>query len=130
MNPAAYDAASAGRQAWKRLRLPQRSRKLLPHNAAFLAVTELLRQGWSPQQIQGRLGEYYPDDPAYHVSHETIYAAIYAMPRDELRKELTRCLRQGQDGRSALNEEARKCLFSFVMVPFCDFQRAAHDTYR
>ena len=94
-----YDAVAAGRNARLRLYKPRRPRKLLPHNAAFLVVTDLLRQGWSPQQIQGRLRERYPDDPAFHVSHETIYAAIYAMPRGELRKDLIRCLRQGHDGR-------------------------------
>jgi len=61
-----------------------------------------LRQGWSPQQIQGRLHERYLDDPDYHVSNETIYAAIYATPGGELRNELIRCLRQEHDGR-------RKC---------------------
>lgn len=79
------------------------SREIRHHTTATVAydaaVAELLRQGWSPQQIQGRLRERYPDDPNYHVSHETIYAAIYATPRGELRKELIRCLRQGHDGR-------------------------------
>ena len=74
----------------------RRPRKLQAHSAVFIVVTDLLRQGWSPQQIQGRLRERYPDDPNYHVSHETIYATIYATPRGELRKDLIRCLRQGQ----------------------------------
>lgn len=94
-----YDAAAAGRQARQRLRQPRRPRKLQTHSAVFIVVTDLLRQGWSPQQIQGRLRERYPDDPNYHVSHETIYATIYATPRGELRKDLIRCLRQGHDGR-------------------------------
>ena len=71
-----YDAAAAGRQARQRLRQPRRPRKLQAHSAVFIVVTDLLRQGWSPQQIQGRLHEHYPDDPNYHVSHETIYATI------------------------------------------------------
>ncbi len=66
----------AGRQARQRLRQPRRPRKLQTHSAVFIVVTDLLRQGWSPQQIQGRLHEHYPDDPNYHVSHETIYATI------------------------------------------------------
>lgn len=118
MSAASYDAAAAGRQARQRQYLPRRSRKLLPHNAAFLVVAELLRQGWSPQQIQGRLREHYPEDPAYHVSHETIYAAIYAMPRGELRKELIRCLRQGQDGRHkrSQGEDRRGKLPDMVII--------------
>ncbi|WP_374191239.1 hypothetical protein [Caballeronia sp. S22] len=29
----------------------------------------------------------YPTDPTQHVSHETIYTAIYAQPRGELRRQ-------------------------------------------
>lgn len=95
-----------------------RLRKLQPHTAAFLVVTELLRQGWSPQQIQGRLRERYPDDPAYNVSHETIYTAIYATPRGELRKELIRCLRQSHDGRRkrSQGEDRRGSLPDMVSI--------------
>ncbi|MEC5218562.1 IS30 family transposase [Actimicrobium sp. GrIS 1.19] len=41
----------------------------------------------------------YPDDPHLRVSHETIYTALYAMPRGELRRDLIACLRQGNDAR-------------------------------
>lgn len=40
----------------------------------------ILEQGsraWSPEQIAGRLREDYPHDGRMHVSHETIYRAIY-----------------------------------------------------
>ena len=37
----------------------------------------------------------HPQDPSLHVSHETIYTAIYAMPRGELRTEVVGWLRQG-----------------------------------
>ncbi len=104
-----YDAAAAGRQARQRLRQPRRPRKLQPHSAVFIVVADLLRQGWSPQQIQGRLRERYPDDSDYHVSHETIYAAIYATPRGELRKDLIRCLRQGHDGRRKRSQGEDRC---------------------
>ena len=33
------------------------------------------------------------------MSHETIYQAIYAVPRGELRRELLACLRQGKPQR-------------------------------
>jgi len=36
----------------------------------------------------------YPDDPDKHVSHETIYAHIYAHPRGGLRTELIKLLRK------------------------------------
>ena len=59
-------------------------------------VLPLLQQGWSPQQIAGRLRSM-PDAPS--ISHETIYAAIYAMPRGALRSELVRTLRKSHAGR-------------------------------
>jgi IS30 family transposase len=41
----------------------------------------------------------YPTDPTQHVSHETIYTAIYAQPRGELRRQLIACLRHGHSTR-------------------------------
>ena len=42
---------------------------------------KLVHQRWSPEQIAARLRAMRPDDPTARVSHETIYAAIYAQPR-------------------------------------------------
>ena len=56
-------------------------------------VFEQIRMGWSPQQISGRLKFM---DQSKTVSHETIYQAIYVLPRGELRKELIGLLRQGR----------------------------------
>ncbi len=41
----------------------------------------------------------HPDEPAQRVSHETIYLALYALPRGELRKSLLATLRQGHKAR-------------------------------
>jgi IS30 family transposase len=41
----------------------------------------------------------HPDDSAWHVSHESIYNAIYAYPRGELRRQLIALLRQGKSTR-------------------------------
>jgi len=54
---------------------------------------------WSPQQISGTLRRMWPNDPTQHVSHETIYTAIYAQPRGELRRQLIACLRHGHSTR-------------------------------
>ncbi|MDR7375446.1 ABC-type glutathione transport system ATPase component [Rhodoferax ferrireducens] len=59
----------------------------------------LLSGKWSPQQIAATLKRVYPDRPEHHVSHETIYTAIYAQPRGELRRQLIACLRQGRSTR-------------------------------
>ena len=40
-----------------------------------------------------------PDDPTLQVSHETIYTALYAMPRGVLGTEFSACLRQARKSR-------------------------------
>lgn len=62
-------------------------------------VSHLLGWLWSPQQIAQTLRRMWPDQPELHVSHETIYTAIYAHPKGELRKQLIACLRQGRSTR-------------------------------
>ena len=37
-----------------------------------------LRKGWTPEEIAGRLPIEFPDDPRMRVSHETLYAWMYA----------------------------------------------------
>lgn len=59
-------------------------------------VQKLLRQRYSPEQIAGILPRMFPDDASMRASHETIYTALYAMPRGELRTELLATLRQGR----------------------------------
>ncbi len=82
-------------------RLPYRSRqKLAPANELFKLAAHLLRQRFSPEQITGKLRTMKSPlfEDAY-VCRETIYTAIYALPVDELRKELIICLRQGKTSR-------------------------------
>jgi IS30 family transposase len=108
--PAGYDAVAAER-GYRRRRAPGR-RKLAPGTPLWNPVVMELYRGWSPEQIAGRRRAMYPDDPAQRVSHETIYLALYALPRGELRKALLAQLRQshatrrprsrGQDRRGGL----------------------------
>jgi len=58
-------------------------------------VADYLQAGYSPEQIAGTLATVHPDNPSLQVSHETIYTAIYAMPRGELRTEVIGWLRFG-----------------------------------
>ena len=51
-------------------------------------VVNYLKQGYSPEQIAGTLKTVNADYPSLQVSHETIYSAIYLMPRGELRTEV------------------------------------------
>ena len=76
-------------------RKPRRLRKL-DDPALWEIVHELLQARWSPQQIAGILARVFPDRANYRVSHETIYGAIYVIPRGALRKSLVACLRQGR----------------------------------
>jgi IS30 family transposase len=62
-------------------------------------VSHLLTWLWSPRQIARTLRRMWPDQPERHVSHETIYNAIYAHPRGELRRALVACLRQSRSTR-------------------------------
>jgi IS30 family transposase len=66
---------------------------------AWGLVLTLLDWKWSPQQIAGTLKRVFPNEPRRHVSHETIYTAIYALARGELRRQLIACLRQGRGTR-------------------------------
>ncbi len=71
---------------------------------AWLHVRQGLAAGLSPQVIAGRLADScliprsHLHHPAY-VSHETIYCAIYAMPRGTLRTELISQLCRSRSGR-------------------------------
>ncbi len=82
-----YDAVAAGVRARRLRRKARIVRKLHPQGQLWKQVHGLLLLEWSPGQIAGTLR---------CVSHETIYTAIYAMPRGALRRELTVLLRQGR----------------------------------
>jgi IS30 family transposase len=80
-------------------------------------VTKRLEQLWSPQEIAHRLRLDHPDDPAMHVSHETIYQSLYVQGRGELRRELARCLRTGRTKRQPHGTvEKRGKIANMVMI--------------
>jgi transposase, IS30 family len=89
-----YDATRAGQRARRLAHKPRRLRKLRFTTRLWRRVRRLLSRGWSPQQVSGTLKRQYPEQLAWHVSHETIYTAIYAVPRGALRRELVVLLRQ------------------------------------
>lgn len=92
----AYTAEAAQSARQRRRVLGRPLPKLHPDGVLWDVVTELLHWRWSPQQIAATLRRTFPEDPSRQVSHETIYTAIYAQPRGELRRELIACLRKGQ----------------------------------
>ena len=74
---------------------PRVERRLRPETALWDSVMHYLKGGYSPEQVAGTLALVHPDTPTLQVSHETIYTAIYAMPRGELRTEVIGWLRFG-----------------------------------
>ena len=95
---AKYKAQEAHRRS-QRCRTKPRVRRKLDDPALRETVQALLRAQWSPEQIAGILVKAFPDAASYRVSHETIYSAVYLVPRDALRTELIACLRQGRSTR-------------------------------
>lgn len=56
----------------------------LKNKRIYKYVLEKLKEGWSPEQIAGRLKKQdYPNDPSMHICHEAIYAFIYKEKTDE-----------------------------------------------
>ena len=96
---AGYTSASAQTACIQRRRDARPLPKLHGHSALWSVVCTLLCWRWSPQQIAATLKRMHPHDPSWHVSHETIYNAIYAYPRGELRRQLIALLRQGKSTR-------------------------------
>lgn len=88
-----YRAAGADAAAWQAAKRPKRCR-LATHVRLRAVVAAKLRADWSPQQIAAWLVTTYPDDPAMHVSHETIYRTLYVQARGALKQELTAHLRR------------------------------------
>ena len=96
----AYCATAANRDYHHQRLHGGRRRKLVEGSPLFDHVySRLVYRRWSPQQIAAKLQVEYPDDEAKRVSHETIYATIYAFPRGALKLGMIECLRQRQPKR-------------------------------
>ncbi len=82
---------------WQSNKMRHRLRKnsKLANNAVLRKfVLSHLAKNWSPEQIAKRLIMLYPNDMSMRVSHETIYSYLYVLPRGELKREITACLRR------------------------------------
>lgn len=86
-----YDAGIASQASFARRR--RGLVRMAQGSSLRAAVFKQIRLGWSPQQISGRLKLM---DQLQSVSHETIYQAIYVLPKGELRRDLIGLLRQGR----------------------------------
>jgi IS30 family transposase len=92
----------------------RRRRRLVEGSSLHRFVHDhLVHRRWSPEQIAQRLRLMKPDDPSARVSHETIYAAIYAQPRGGLKAAMVEALRQAKPTRG----RRRTTLAGTSMVP-------------
>lgn len=106
--PLPYDATRAGHRAWRLSRKPRRPRKLPRDSRLWRCVRRLLAKRWSPQQVSRTLRRKHPTQTVWHVSHETIYTAIYAAPRGELRRGLIALLRQHKCARRSRGQGSNR----------------------
>jgi IS30 family transposase len=107
-----YDPGWSQRRA-ERLRCRPRPGRLAAGSELRCRVVAGLDQRHSPQQVASRLRLDWPDRQDLHVSHETIYQALYVQGRGTLREELksVKALRSGRIARrprSALPIRAEK----------------------
>jgi IS30 family transposase len=72
-----YFPDGADRMARTRRAKP-RGFRWIRHRPLLAYVVRKLRLEWSPQQIAGRIGKDFPDDPQMRVSHQAIYQYIKA----------------------------------------------------
>ena len=90
--------ADAGPEGWS-----SRDKFAAVLETAALNETDLAeycrKRGLYPTQIAARLRLMHPDDPSQRISHEAIYAAIYAQPRGGLKVLMIEALRQAKPKR-------------------------------
>ena len=88
----------------------------------------MLDDRYSPEQIARRLRRDHPDRPELHVTHETIYQALYVQGRGQLRRELAGALRTGRARRVPLRQpDQRQSRFTAPRVMISDRPAQACD---
>ena len=108
-----------GQRVHDRNRLRCRPRRKLVRGGTLWRFVgrHLLGLRWSPEQIAAKLRHMHPDDPSARVSHETIYAMIYAQPRGGLKAAMVEALRQRKVRRGAGRGIGRKPGGGSAIVP-------------
>jgi len=118
---AVYDATQAAKGYAQRRRRCVRKPVLMPDTPLYQHVYDrLVYLCWSPQQIANHLRVMPVEHCPGLVSHETIYAAIYAQPRGALKQGMIQSLRQAKPKRGVRRTTAAARGF----VP--ENQRIAH----
>ena len=91
-----YSSSRANLRARNLAVMPRIERKLVVGNSLWKKVRDGLQQGLSPEHVAGTLERM--NEPV-RLCHETIYQAIYAMPKGELRTETIALLRHAHNKR-------------------------------
>jgi len=95
-----YEPMHAQAVADERKRHAWNAKEPLKNKNIYGYVLKKLKQGWSPEQISGRLREVvHPGDKCWHICHETIYAHIY--------KEKTDATKEGLHQQSILDKRLK-----------------------
>jgi len=76
----AYNAVQSQKRYSER-RKACRPAKKLSHQPLWNYIFDKIPQGWSPQEIAGRLPLEYEDDVKMRISHETLYQNLYTDER-------------------------------------------------
>lgn len=122
----AYRATSAQDRAVT-LRARPKERKLEASRALHDEVNRGLAQSWSPAQISARLRREHPGVEEMHVSHETVYQALYLQAKGELRTQLRLALRRGRTQRVAQDRTAKPRGQIVDMVNISERPKEAED---
>jgi IS30 family transposase len=90
-----YDAGLAHARAREQAR--RRREPILTGDLELKSlVQERLELQWSPEQIAAWLRRAFPQQPKWHVCHETIYQGLYYGGQHGLSRQLTKNLRTGR----------------------------------
>ena len=87
-----YRCVRANQRARALICKPRVPRRMVVETPLCDCVLSGLSQGLFPKQVSGLLCQRM--DKSLRISHESIYSAIYAMPRGELRSEVISLLRK------------------------------------
>ena len=93
-----YSCERAEHRACRQAAIPRVARKLVPGTPLWALMVEHLGRGLSPAQIQSTLARM--PEPV-QLSRETIYTALYAMPKGQLRASLLALMRRRHKARKA-----------------------------
>jgi len=67
-----------------------------------------LLNGWSPEQIAGRIKDDHPNDPIMSISHEAIYMHVYSHPQARVNRKLIALLPYQKSRRKRANALSKR----------------------